>query len=461
MAESGAVRDALLKAYSTASTAFNTITIPSTDSFQFNENVLTGNSELIVSNKGHESTANSYMSNLAAGAVFTGAWEDTLDYGTVAVSIKSDQDSAADGLDVQWSVDGVTETQDDVFTYSKNGGKIYTFTPANRYFRVVYTNSTNGTADIDIQTILRKSYIKDSSHRIQDSIVSEDDASLVKAVLTGQDSTGAFQNVATTIDGNLTISDNSNGLSIAQGNVSGVTFIHKFGTAPDWDDGDGTVTIWDGANDTTIAQYVYQYSTSANITQISSTDAADTMNVEIQGLNSTYGLTTLTTSLNGQTPVTMSTSFLRVFRMKNIGSTDIAGNVYATTSTATFTNGLPDASSDVRAMITNGNNQTLMAVYTIPAGKTGYMRDWYASSAGANRNTNYVIDLFARKDGEVFQLKHKSAISDNANSYLQHKYEEPEIFTEKTDIELRATITDSPITAASVSGGFDIVLVDN
>jgi len=461
MAESRAAIEVLEGAYSTSLMVWKTTEQASTDSFQFVPNELTGNNELLISVRGYESTSNTYHASIAAGGVYTGAWEDTIDYGTVAVSIKSDQDSATNGLDIQWSHDGVNEDQDDAFTYSVNGGKIYTFTPAQRYFRVTYTNSTSGTADLHLQSIFRKSYIKDSSHRIQDSIVADDDASLVKAVLSGQDSTGTFQNVATTIDGNLTISDNSNGLAIAQGNVSKASFIHKFGNAPDWDDGDGTVAIWDGANDGTIAQYTYQYSTSANITQISSTDAADTMNIEIQGLSSSYEITTLTTSLNGQTPVTLSTSFLRVFRMKNVGSTDIAGNVYATTSTTTFTNGLPDASSDVRAMITNGNNQTLMALYTIPAGKTGYMRSWFSATSGANKNTNYIIDLFARPDGQVFQLKHKSAISDNANSYIQHQYTEPEVFNEKTDIELRATITDSPITAASVSGGFDIVLVDN
>jgi hypothetical protein len=89
------------------------------------------------------------------------------------------------------------------------------------------------------------------------------------------------------------------------------------------------------------------------------------------------------------------------------------------------------------------------------------MRDWYASTSGGSRDTSYVIDLFARPFGQVFQLKHKSSISDTGTSYLQHQYEEPERFAEKTDIEMRVTITKAAITAGSVSGGFDIVLKDN
>jgi hypothetical protein len=108
-----------------------------------------------------------------------------------------------------------------------------------------------------------------------------------------------------------------------------------------------------------------------------------------------------------------------------------------------------------------GNNQTLMAVYTIPDGKTGYMRDWYASVAGANKTTNYIMELRARPTGKVFQLKHKSSLSDDGTSYIQHKYEEPEVFAARTDIEMRCQLTASGATAAAVSAGFDIVLVDD
>lgn len=68
------------------------------------------------------------------------------------------------------------------------------------------------------------------------------------------------------------------------------------------------------------------------------------------------------------------------------------------------------------------------------------------------------IKLFARPFGEVFQMKHQSAVSNRGSSSIQHKYEEPEVFTEKTDIVL---VADVDANSTEVSGGFDIVLKDN
>ena len=46
-------------------------------------------------------------------------------------------------------------------------------------------------------------------------------------------------------------------------------------------------------------------------------------------------------------------------------------------------------------------------------------------------------------------------------TYIQHEYIEPEVFSEKTDIEMKVTMTAGGATAASISSGFDIVLVSN
>ena len=409
---------------------------------------------------GHVCDDNSSTANILADASFTGDWQDTLNYNFIIVGIKSSHDSATDGLAIQWSSDGVTVHDDDVFTISANKGKVFTFSPARRYMRIIYTNGSTDTSSFNLQTIFKAMGSKASSHRIQDNIVAEDDAQLVKSVLTGQDEDGTFQNVSTTVDGDLTISDNSSGLSIAEGNVTGKTFIHKFGNAPDFDATDGDVTVWDGADDgTTWENMVYDYSTSADIQYISSTDAGDTQTIEVQGLDSDYNIVTQTKDLTGQTSATLDTPLIRVFRMKNNNSTDLAGHVFCSTSTA-GAGGVPTA-ANVRAIIQPGNNQTLMAVYTIPAGKTGYMRDWYASTSGANKNSNYTVKVFAKPFGGVFQMKHISALNETGTSYIKHDYTEPEVFAEKTDIEIRMNVLAGGTTAAAVSAGFDIVLVDN
>ena len=163
---------------------------------------------------GGDDKGNSTTDNLAISGVFTGEWFDTINFASIIIGIKSDQDSAIDGLKIEWSSDGATAIQDDVFTISANRGKVYTFMPANRHYRIVYTNGLTETTLLDIQSILKATSIISSSHRIQDSIIGEDDATLNKAVLSGQDEfTGFFDNVKT-FNGALTVTDG---------------YVHKFG----------------------------------------------------------------------------------------------------------------------------------------------------------------------------------------------------------------------------------------
>jgi hypothetical protein len=278
--------------------------------------------------------------------------------------------------------------------------------------------------------------------------------------LQGIDPSGATKNVSVTADGYLSISDQSSGLSIAIGNVTATTFIHKFGAIPDFDTGDGVVTVWDGADDANIDQMVYQYSSTDDIDSLSSSDNGDTQDIEVQGLDINYQVVTQTITITGQTRKALDTDLLRVFRMKNVGSTDNAGHIYCYVNGA-ITLGVPDTPADVRAVMQPGNNQTLMAIYTIPDATTGYMRDWFAALAGANKAANYVIEVRARPTGEVFQLKHASAIADTGTSSIQHEYVEPEVFEARTDIEMRASIATTGITAAAIAAGFDLVLIDD
>lgn len=406
---------------------------------------------------GVEDSANTTMVTLLANASFTGTWVDVKEYGVVSVSIVTDKASATDGLSIDWSANGSTKVQDDVFTITANIGKTFTFGPANRYFRVVYTNGGADQGSMCLQTVLRSVYVKPSSHRIQDSIIAEDDAELVKSVITALTPTLGFVNLTATDSGNLQVTDAENGLAIAKGDVAGTTFIHKFGHAPDFDIENGEVTIWGGSDDGGIDQTTYVYSSADDIDSLSSSDNGDTQDIEVHGLDTNYDEVIQTITLTGQTRVALTTDLIRVYRLVNMGSTDIAGAVYCFVNTALGGDGVPDDTTKIRAVINNGDNQTLMAVYTVPAGKTGYLRDWYASTAGKAKSVN-VVSLKIRPFGQVFQVKHKASIQAGGSSYIHHKYEEPEIVSEKSDIEVLAS---TDINVASVSAGFDIVLIDN
>jgi hypothetical protein len=247
-------------------------------------------------------------------------------------------------------------------------------------------------------------------------------------------------------------------LELARTNTPNQTFVHKFGATPDFDTGDGKVTVWDGADDGGIDEMTYNYSTTADIDSLISSNAGDGQVVEIQGLDATGELKIQGATLNGQNRVEISTPLIRAFRLKNSGTTNFAGDVCLYVS-GEVTTGVPDDTSLIRACVSGANNQTLMAVYTIPSDRKGYMQSWYASTAGASRTTNFIVDILARPSGGVFQLKHRSAIVEEGNSHIQHIFEVPEKFDPFTDIEVRTQTTEAAITAATVSAGFDIILI--
>lgn len=417
--------------------------------------------------KGFVDTNNSSTTILDPGGtnVFTGTATDILNSGIVFVTVSTDQASAINGLSIQQSSDGTNWDHTDNYTIAAGMGKNYSINPHSKWFRVVYTNGGVIQGHFRLQSIC-KGNAKPSSHRIKDDIVGDDDCELVKAAITGMNGDGVWHNVKTTSDGNLTISDNSDGLAIAEGNVTGKTFVHKFGEGPDFDNSDGEVVMWDGANDAILGggAMTYTFSSSADIGLISSSNAGDTQTIEIQGLDSSFNFIAQTITLNGQTDVDISATgvdLIRVFRLRNTGSTDIAGVVYMRTNGSAQASGVPSVANTVRAIINNGNNQTLMVVYTVPNGKTGYMRSWFAATAGASRSSEYKIKVKSRNFGGVFQVKHSSAISDNGTSKDNHPYVEPEVFAAKTDIIITVEMLLGSATQADVSGGFDIVIVDN
>jgi len=416
---------------------------------------------LFIHGAGEISTVNSTSTPLTAGSVFTGTAEDIRDESVIIVTSYSDVASATDGLMVQWSTDGTNWDGSDTFTIPAAKQKTFTFQPVAQYFRIVYTNGGTNQTEFRLQVSLKSSYVKPSSHRIQDPIIEEDDAELVKSVITGKDPNDVFRNINSTVDGDLSISNNSSGLAIAKGDVTGYSSIQKFANAPDFDESDGEVTIWDGAEDGTAWELMsYVYSTTADIDSISSSDAGDTQEITVIGLDTNYNKVTQSVTLNGQTRVALSTSLIRVYRAYNNSSVDLTGHVIVYVNTA-LTAGVPTDKTKIRAIIDPVNQQTEMAVYTVPAGKTGYLVRGYASTAGASKSSEYIIKFLAREFGKVFRLQNINSISDTGNSIIVLDYFVPLKIEEKTDLEVRVSATAVGATKASISSGFDIILVDN
>lgn len=170
------------------------------------DNVHTGNNELLVSMAGHICVDNTTTNLLGANAVFTGGWQDTIDYGTITISVSSDKASAINGLVIQWSQNSNAVADVDVFNILANEPKSFTFGPNDRYVRIIYTNGAQAQTKFFLSTALRRVYTKPSSHRINDIIVGQDDAELVKAILTGENPAGTFVNFKSTTAGNFKVS---------------------------------------------------------------------------------------------------------------------------------------------------------------------------------------------------------------------------------------------------------------
>lgn len=224
-------------------------------------------------------------------------------------------------------------------------------------------------------------------------------------------------------------SDGSVGTSAAPMTVlpNGLSHINKFGYTGD--DVNGTATIWDG-NDTAA---IYPYP-AAGLVSITSSRTADTGEaVEVQGLDGDYNPVTETINVGSTGAVTFSRVFrARFLQTTNEGEVDI------------------DQGGNLAAVILAGNGQTLMAVYTIPAGKTGYLLQFQGSS---DKQTDVKFKLFSRQiDDGAFNLKGQWGVQ--GGNVVTYDYKVPLVFPEKTD--LRVDI----VTGNNCGGGaiFDLIL---
>lgn len=219
-------------------------------------------------------------------------------------------------------------------------------------------------------------------------------------------------------------------LQVARGQIEGHKSLFKFGDNVDIN---GSLeTIWSQGG-------LYVYPTAAIQMKVSSSSTNDTAlgsgarTVFVYGLDANYNEITETVTLDGQTAVLTVQSFLRVNRAFVVtagnGGT-AAGTVYV--GDGIVTAGVP---ATVYAAIKLGENQTTMAVWTVPAKHTFYMYRGFFSGA-SNNAAQYVLGKFMfRSQGGVFRNAADLTVNSNAIGY---DFEIPLAVQEKTDIEARA-----------------------
>jgi len=223
-------------------------------------------------------------------------------------------------------------------------------------------------------------------------------------------------------------------IPIAAGLLDGYSHINKFGyrdtIAGSWQ------TIWDKAAD-------YAYYAAATVTAVAD-NAGDNVTddggtVEVQGLDENYAPVTETLTIGGAASVAQ---FSRVFRARMITANTGTTNA----DEIRIKNGVNDV-----AVIIAGAGQTLMSLYTIPAGKTGYLMKLQGS---VDANNDALFRLYARPFGGAFNVKGQFGVFAAGFNY---DYPVPLRFEEKTDLEVKG------LSQNGIGGGaiFDIILVDN
>ncbi len=235
-------------------------------------------------------------------------------------------------------------------------------------------------------------------------------------------------------------------IEIAKGNVDGYSQMNKFGENPAVS---AAEDLWDFGG-------TYTFSTTADIDKLSSSDDSDTQSITVIGLDANWDEVIQTKTLTGQAKVTLDTPLIRVYRMYNNGSTDIAGVVYCYVD-GDITAGEPDTDADVRAIINGSSNQTLMCVFTVPRGKTAYFLQGYI---GISRRATAATDFawMARPFGGVFRQQSRMSLNSQGSGTWQFRYALPPSVPEKTDIKIRILDTSAVV---GVGGGFDVLMVDN
>jgi len=240
-------------------------------------------------------------------------------------------------------------------------------------------------------------------------------------------------------------------LAIARGFTKGHKALYKFGYNPDVN-GDEE-TVWaQGGN--------FFYPTSAVTMFVSSTSVNDTNggtganSIIIQGLDENYDEVEETVLLNGQTQVATQNSYLRVYRafVTLCGTGGTAGGIiYVGSSGAT--GGVPNTT--VYANLSFGN-QTQIAAYTVPAGYTLYLDD-INFTAALSQASKLVTCVFVSRDfgSNVFRSRFINVLQSNQ---LITKFEYPQPFYEKTDLECRVS---SNTTNNAVAASFQGVLIKN
>lgn len=234
-------------------------------------------------------------------------------------------------------------------------------------------------------------------------------------------------------------------IEVARGRYPFFRTEHKFGHNANV--GTEPETIWSEGG-------LYTFLTDAVSMTLSSSNANDAGGgtgaqvCTVYGLDKNYKEVVKTLTLNGQNAVTLSPDLLRVNRIivNRAGSTGYnEGKIYV--GTGNVTTGKP---ATVHASVEVSKNQTLVGMWTVPAGYDAYIENVYFSVGGG---FEMEVELYIGEHNETMALKFGATITSDT---MYHKFSYPLKVSQKSDIELRASVLSGGV---HVDGGFEVLMV--
>lgn len=343
------------------------------------------------------SASNNTTTALTGSATYTGTWEMN-NYPDVMVSCITDVSGT---LYFDFSVDGtnVNTFPTSGFTVAAGTHEFHTAVKGPRYFRVRYVNDSGAQSYLRLYTYFGT--FRQSNAPLNQQTSTDADAILIRQ---------AYDPV-----------------EAAQGKITGVVALNKFGQAPNGVQTTAT-DIWARA-DATPTQQIWLAPTAARIHAIVSTSVSDdgspvgvgARTIRIYGLTSwSTAETTEDVTLDGTTPVNTVNSYVIIYRIKVLTSGATSINVGTITATAA-------TDGTVTALILPGKGQTQTSVFGIPSTQTLYITNYSAAVHDAGGTAKAVdVALLVNENPNVqttnFLFKSNGGMNTGGNSQFVQEF---------------------------------------
>ena len=389
---------------------------------------------------GFVSTKNSTATTLGASETYTGDAELVAGYSQINCFAYSDVASALNGWTLELSTDGTNWDRKKQLTVNAAESSVHTLAVVTKYFRTVYINGSGAQSAFRLQCILGAG----QNNKLTSS---------------------ANQILADQVDVQVTRPSSTHDLDVARGLYEGQSWVNKFGKNASV--GTSTEAIWSSGGD-----YTGFVQSAVSVEVLSSdvdddTDGAGTNNgartIKIQGLDANWAVQTSdAVTLDGTSTVSVPGTWMRVNRawVETVGACSTSTPSTTCTNEGTITIRVASAGATL-ATIDAGQGQSEMAIYTVPAGKTAYLRE-IAVTVSTSANKTADVQLFQRRNvDETSPFYGRRVVweEEDVSGATVELFDYSVQFPEHTDIWFTGNRADN--TDAAIDADFELLLVPN